>query len=237
MIGPAKVGSVRSIGLGPTARPSSSSRSTLAWHPCIRNGRADLRELAVWHRQPLHRARARPQSAPAIPAAGLIDQTHTYSFVSLDSAVRHARCRPGSVCATSSAVEAAEHPGQGGPGPPDAPVLRAGAAEHQQRDPGADARRASVRRAARAGRPGDADARLASQELTQLVANTNATTAGDRQPEHGAAAGAVAAPAGAQPLDQDVRGPPQDTRLARPAGGGSSPRRAGWSRSPRSWTS
>ena len=71
-----------------------------------------------------------------------------------------------------------EHLRAGAAGQQDAPVLRPGALEHQRRDRRARAQRAAVRQPAGPGRADDAGARRrAPTQLTELVANTNATTA------------------------------------------------------------
>ena len=82
LIGPAKVGSVQSIGLtrdGQAEVTFSVDNADARGH-----GGADLRELAVGDRQQLRGPRARSRRRAADRDGGMITRNHTYSSVNLD---------------------------------------------------------------------------------------------------------------------------------------------------------
>ena len=178
--GPGRLGQVDRPDARTARREVSSGLDSSVGAAAAGHGRADLRELAVGHREQVRRARARASSSRrTIPDGGVITRTHTYSLGQPRPAVRHARRRRrASGFAASSAARRrasrARRPQANQTLLYLAPALPSTSNVTQR------ARRVTSRRStvcsSRARRRCRRSAREAS-ELTQLVANTNATTA------------------------------------------------------------
>ena len=145
LMGPANVGTVNSIALTPNGLAQvtmslDSSASPVPQGTIARVYENSLSGIANKYVV----LEPGPKSAAPIPSGGLIPESDTRSFVSPRSGVRHARPAHPTGASKLHPWVRREHPGQGPPGQSDAPVLRAGALEHERRDGPAFAGRAHV---------------------------------------------------------------------------------------------